>query len=225
MGEREFKYRVLVVDDDPLVRETSALVLTKQGYEVRTSADGFAALVTLRTALPDLIIADLRMPNMSGFEFLSVVRRRFPHIPVIAISGEFNAAGSVELLADAFFQKGGYRPPELFFKIAELLNASPLRPSTAKVYCVPVWTPINERGYVVLTCSECLRSFSVPQATEGGELSEAECVHCGATVHYLRDLDRATATSRTAAREDRAKLPKTVACPSPKMSSATDING
>ena len=197
MGEREFKYRVLVVDDDPLVRETSALVLTKQGYEVRTSEDGFAALVTLRRALPDLIIADLRMPNMSGFELLSVVRRRFPQIPVIAISGEFDVAGSVELLADAFFQKGGYRLPELFLKIAELLKASPLRPSAAKVNCAPVWTPINERGYVVLTCSECLRSFSVPQGAAGGELSEAECAHCGVMVRYFRDAHGASGKSRT----------------------------
>jgi CheY-like chemotaxis protein len=54
------------------------------GYEVRTSEDGFSALVQLRAALPDLIVSDLRMPNMSGFELLSIIRRRFPQIPVIA---------------------------------------------------------------------------------------------------------------------------------------------
>ena len=77
MAEVDFKYRILVVDDDPLIRETSALVLVKEGYDVRASSEGFEALVKLRTALPDLIIADLRMPGMSGFEFLSVIRRRF----------------------------------------------------------------------------------------------------------------------------------------------------
>jgi len=53
----------------------------KFSFEVRTSADGFAALVELRFALTHLIICDLRMPNMNGFALLSVVRRRFPHIP------------------------------------------------------------------------------------------------------------------------------------------------
>jgi CheY-like chemotaxis protein len=106
MPEVDFKYRILVVDDDPMVRETSGLVLMKQGYEVRTSEDGFSALIKLRTALPDLIISDLRMPNMSGFELLSVVRRRFPQIPVIAISGEFDAEGPVECWRMRFSRKG-----------------------------------------------------------------------------------------------------------------------
>lgn len=122
MADRQFKYRILVVDDDPMVRETSALILIKEGFEVRTSEDGFAPSVQLRTALQELIIADLRMPNMSGFELLSVIRRRFPQIPVIAISGEFDAAGAVELLADAFLHKGAYRPELLFTKIAAILK-------------------------------------------------------------------------------------------------------
>ena len=188
MADREFKYRILVVDDDPLIRETSALILIREGYEVRTSEDGFSALVQLRTALPDLIIADLRMPNMSGFELLSVVRRRFPQIPVIAISGEFDPVGSNNLIADAFFQKGAYLPEQLFTRIAELLKASPIRSSVVKSDCAPVWTPINDRGYFVLNCTECLRSFSVPENGATGELCETECVHCGSQVHYLRDL-------------------------------------
>jgi CheY-like chemotaxis protein len=81
-----FSYRVLVVDDDSLLLETSSLILKQRGYEVRTALDGFQALVELRRSKPDLIISDLRMPNMSGFELLSIVRRRFPHIPVVAIS-------------------------------------------------------------------------------------------------------------------------------------------
>lgn len=82
-----FNFRVLVVDDEEMIRITSAKVLQSRGFEVRTAADGFEALVELRKAPPDIVISDLHMPNMSGFELLSVVRRRFPHIPVIAISG------------------------------------------------------------------------------------------------------------------------------------------
>jgi CheY-like chemotaxis protein len=158
----------------------------KEGFDVRTCEDGFSALVKLRFALPDLIICDLRMPSMSGFELLSIVRRRFPQIPVIAISGEFDAAGPFGLLADAFFQKGAYRPDQLFIKIASLLKSSPLRPSSAKSASAPVWTPLNDRGYYVLTCSECLRSFSVPQSDSTEDLCETECINCGAMNRYLR---------------------------------------
>ena len=62
------------------------------GFSVRVAEDGFVALKILREVLPDLILTDLRMPGMSGFELLSIVRRRFPHIPTIAtiaISGEY----------------------------------------------------------------------------------------------------------------------------------------
>jgi len=52
MVERGFKYRILFVDDDQLVRETSALILTKEGFEVRTSEDGFAALLTCAPPCP-----------------------------------------------------------------------------------------------------------------------------------------------------------------------------
>lgn len=96
---------MLVVDDDPRALHVSRLVLEERGYEVRTSADGFEALVELRRSPPDVIISDLKMPNMSGFELLSIVRCRFPHIPVIAISGEFDGDTPGGLIADAFFTK------------------------------------------------------------------------------------------------------------------------
>lgn len=81
MASEGFSYRVLVVDGDPAVRQVSSLVFKDHGYEVRTAEDGFESLVELRRSMPEIIVSDLRMPNMSGFEHLSVVRRRFPHIP------------------------------------------------------------------------------------------------------------------------------------------------
>jgi DNA-binding NtrC family response regulator len=80
---RLFKCRVLVVDDDPLVLQMTAAILRSFGYSVRTAEGGFVALKILREVLPDIILSDLRMPGMSGFELLSIVRRRFPHIPTI----------------------------------------------------------------------------------------------------------------------------------------------
>ena len=190
MNTPGFNYRVLVVDDDLAVLETCALLLQERGFEVRKATDGFQALVELRRSMPDVIISDLRMPNMSGFELLSVVRRRFPHIPVIGISGEYSGDSTARLIADTFFVKGQYTPEELFHTIAELIEQSPVRPHISKPDRAPVWVPRNEQGYFVLTCTECLRSFSVPEEeiNEQSEVRRTSCLFCGTTVRYLADL-------------------------------------
>jgi CheY-like chemotaxis protein len=185
-----FKYRILVVDDEPLILKTSALVLADQGYDVRTAADGFQALVELRQALPDMIISDLSMPNMSGFEFLSVVRRRFPHIPVIAISGEYSGTKPSGLIADCYFSKGHYTPEELFAEISRLLEQDAIRPHIERPDKAPVWIPRHESGYVVITCTQCLRSFSVSEhnfAARQTEVQEIPCEFCDMPVQVLID--------------------------------------
>src|ERR1700678_1388512 len=183
-----FKCRILIVDDEPLVLETSAAIVRSFGFSVRVASDGFAALKILREVLPDLIIADLRMPNMSGFELLSIVRRRFPHIPTIAISGEF-ILGSMPLglLVDHFFQKGDYTPPELLAKIKGLIADSPVRPHLGKHDKAPLWIPRNDEDYIVVTCPECLRSSALPDTDATGDLQETECIACGAKIQYLVD--------------------------------------
>ena len=190
-----FTYRILVVDDEPEILKTSALILRKKGYEVRTAGDGFAALAQLRRGLPDVIISDLGMPNMSGFELLSIVRRRFPHIPVIAISGEYNSMAPPGLLSDAFFKKGDYAPEALFAKIAELLNTS-LRPHLIKPDRAPVWLPRSEAGYFVVTCTECLRSFAIPDEHSGHQVRETSCIFCNTKVCYLAELTDAKKPAR-----------------------------
>jgi CheY-like chemotaxis protein len=183
-----FKYRILVVDDEPLVRETSKLVLADQGYEVRTAGDGFEALVELRQSLPDVIISDLSMPNMSGFEFLSVVRRRFPHIPVIAISGQFAVMRPTGLIADCYLIKGHYTPEELFANISEFLREGTIRAHIEKPCKAPIWIPRNASGYVVITCTHCLRSFSVSEQNLAGgqtEVQEIPCEFCNMPVQVL----------------------------------------
>jgi CheY-like chemotaxis protein len=183
-----FKCRVLVVDDEPLVLETTAAIVRSFGFSVRAAPDGFAALKILREVLPDIIITDLRMPSMSGFELLSVVRRRFPHIPTIAISGEFILATMpLGLLVDHFFQKGGYTPAELSAKIKELIANSPVRPHLGKHEKAPLWIPRKDADYIVVTCPECLRSSTLPDNNITGELQETDCIACGANIQYLVD--------------------------------------
>jgi hypothetical protein len=122
---------------------------------------------------------------MLGFEFLSIVRRRFPQIAVIAITGKFL---SVDLrntvLCDAFLEKGGYTPQALFERIASLLEESPIRPQPVRSGTAPVWIPLNG-DYFVLTCTNCLRSFSVPNDIAREGVGERECLHCGRRLQYI----------------------------------------
>jgi CheY-like chemotaxis protein len=123
--------RILLVDDDPCILEAMTMLLSEEGYEIATAANGFDALMELNVATPDVIISDLNMPRMSGFEFLSFVRRRFSSIPLIAMSGNYEAdlhfPGGV--IADAFFAKGHCHPEDLLRTIAALLHTSVARPS------------------------------------------------------------------------------------------------
>ncbi len=181
-----FNHRILVVDDEAAIRATAEALLSTEGYEVVTAVDGFDGLVQLRRSLPDVIISDLSMPNMSGFEFLSVVRKRFPQIPVIAVSGAYSG-GSGGIIADAFFFKGQYRPEELFIKIRALIEAGPLRASIAKSDGAPLWIPVNESGYFVVTCPGCLRSSSIEATDSPTELRSLECPFCGSAIRIISD--------------------------------------
>ena len=181
-----FHYRLLVIDDEPLNRELLASALSAAGYEVEVAKDGFAALAQMHGALPDLIISDLKMPNMSGFEFLSIARRRFPQSPTIAVSGEFHPPiEPLGVIADAFLSKP-FSLDELEAKIAELLRDSPPRPAVKKDRA-PVWVPRNGEYYVI-TCTECLRSFSIPAEKSVRVLRELRtlaCIFCDAQVQFI----------------------------------------
>ena len=180
-----FRYRILVVDDEKAIRTAARSILESQGYEVLCAVDGFDGLTKLKKSLPDVVISDLRMPNMSGFEFLSVVRKRFPQIAVIAISGEFSGIDVPEsVLADAFFEKGQYSPENLFQKITALLEEIPQRPSVARHAKAAVWIPVkDDADYIAVTCSSCLRTFPVPAPLPDG-VHTAECDFCGTEVSF-----------------------------------------
>lgn len=177
-----FRYRILIVDDEPKMLQVGKMLLESEGYEVHTAGDGFEGLAALKQSMPDIIISDLRMPNMSGFEFLSVVRRRFPDIPVVVISGEYSAGPvPANVLADAFFSKGSYQAKELFQKVLDLIHKLPTRPRGANPQRPAVWVQ-NAKGVVVVTCTQCLRTFPVGHVTAGTD--EADCDFCGCKVRF-----------------------------------------
>lgn len=80
--------RILVVDDDESIRELLNLHLSAAGYEVQVAADGIAAGYLVLQAPPDLIITDVNMPHMDGFEFVRALKSdpSLPPIPVIFLT-------------------------------------------------------------------------------------------------------------------------------------------
>src|SRR5580658_4974397 len=84
------KASLLIVDDKPAIRASISHLLTEIGYSVRSAQDGFSALRELREEIPDILLSDLNMPGMCGYELMRVVRQRFPSIQVIAMSGAFS---------------------------------------------------------------------------------------------------------------------------------------
>jgi len=182
------KASLLIVDDDELVRTSMSQVFVQIGYRVRSASDGFSALAEIRNEIPDTILSDLNMPGMSGFEFLAVVRRRFPSIQVIAMSGAFSGEEVPSgVAADAFYQKGSGMGAIL--KIVGGLG----KPERALVYYPPAsarfWIQKNAQSdfgdsFVTIDCPECLRTFTEPVDDSGQQIREVDCVHCGNPMYY-----------------------------------------
>jgi DNA-binding NtrC family response regulator len=85
--------RVLVVDDDPYLRKSVRLILTKAGYEVIEAEDGEKGVAAIQKSdknvlLVDVIICDMNMPKMNGMEAVAYFHSQFPSVPVIVMTGE-----------------------------------------------------------------------------------------------------------------------------------------
>ena len=79
--------RVLVVDDDPLVSKTIEVCLTRKGFEVTVADGGESGMRALETADFDVMLIDVFMPHMRGFESIRMFHERRPDVPVVAMSG------------------------------------------------------------------------------------------------------------------------------------------
>jgi DNA-binding response OmpR family regulator len=80
--------RILVIDDDPDIREAVTEVLSLEGHEVVTASEGEQGLVRCRLLRPDLVLLDLMMPGMNGWDFLKALRRDelLGRVPVVVVS-------------------------------------------------------------------------------------------------------------------------------------------
>jgi CheY-like chemotaxis protein len=79
--------RLLVCDDSSPERTALAEILRRQGYDVDEAADGASALLMLKAPTYDLLLLDLQMPDVDGFDVLAYVQRHRPELPVVLLSG------------------------------------------------------------------------------------------------------------------------------------------
>ena len=179
-------YDVLLVDDEPDIRDLLGSLLKEDGLRAQEAQDGIDGLEKLREMLPNVIISDLLMPRMSGVEFISVVRRRFPSIPVIVFSGSTQVDFPAEAMPDVWFEKDARQIPELLKAVHDLVRKTPDRPYLPQVISNPVRARRDGRAHFVLTCTECLRLFRVTATPEikTGEQT-ATCIYCEAHVPFL----------------------------------------
>ena len=83
-------FRVMVIDDSKTIRRTAETLLKKEGFEVVTATDGFEALSLIADHQPDLILLDIMMPRLDGYQTCALIKhhRVFRHTPVIMLSSK-----------------------------------------------------------------------------------------------------------------------------------------
>jgi len=179
---------ILLVEDDPSIRLSMSAVLSESGYALRTAEDGFSALREIRHGMPDMLLSDLYMPAMTGFELLSVVRLRFPAIRTIAMSGAFDGDEvPTGIVADAFYPKGG--GAETLLQILYTLSRTERNSTRSSSAAAPLWvyrdvSESSPAASITLACPECLRISSQALHGSAGQIQVTECTYCHWPIHF-----------------------------------------
>lgn len=171
---------MLVVDDNPVLVSVLSQIFRECGHNVRVASDGLAALAEIRKDVPGILLSDLSMPGMSGYELLSVVRRRFPAIRVIAMSGSYSGETiPAGVPADAFYAKGERSIAQLIHMVSTLWRDDGIfLRSPAPVWVSEISLDYDGSPVLLASCPECLRPF--PNSRPGYEMQrrESACPHC-----------------------------------------------
>ena len=117
------KNKILIVEDDPNILEALKYNLTKEGYDTLTAIDGVQALEVARASKPDLIILDIMLPKMSGFEVCRILRKEMavPIIMLTARDDEIDKVTGLDLGADDYMTKP-FSMRELMARIRAMLR-------------------------------------------------------------------------------------------------------
>lgn len=120
------KEKILVVDDEPAIRRIIALNLKADGYEVMEAADGVVALEDMRSWHPDLVLLDVMMPRMDGFEVIRQVKANsaLASIPVVILTARGREPDVLRGLRQgaADYVPKPFSPSELALRIRRILD-------------------------------------------------------------------------------------------------------
>ena len=121
--------RILLAEDDRFLRKAGEMALKRAGYTVLTAVNGEEALRTAQSELPDLILLDLIMPKLNGFDVLQALKKEAPtaHIPVIILSNlgqDRDVQQAMEAGAAAYLIKTNLSLQALVQRVEEALTAS-----------------------------------------------------------------------------------------------------
>ena len=132
---------ILIIDDEAGVRELLGDALKLAGHETATATDGMAAQTLLRTIKPDLLIVDINMPLMDGFEFIERIRSNGNNTPALMLSARGDRADitrGLTLGADDYVTKP-FGLEELVLRIKAILRRAQFSPSTqVNLECGPI---------------------------------------------------------------------------------------
>ncbi len=122
--------KIIFIEDEPALQHALTVVLNDAGYEVISAMDGEIGLGLIKKEKPDLVLLDLILPKMDGFQVLEMIRKdpETAKLPVIILSNleensDINRA--LELGATTYLLKTNYRLEEVVEKVAGVLNAHP----------------------------------------------------------------------------------------------------
>ncbi len=146
MSHREEKAFILVVEDDPLMAQGLAEVLSMEGYYVETAPNGRAALAKMRSRTPDMVISDVIMPEMDGQEFCALVRanpdwRTLPFIFLTALDQKADHWHGLELGADDYLSKP-FETEELLIAVRARLKRAAAHQAAAEAALADLRTSI-----------------------------------------------------------------------------------
>ncbi len=141
------KGKILIIEDEPDTIELLTFTLKNAGYHVESSTSGQEGIAQIRQSVPDIILLDILIPDLNGFEICKIVRGepRLEHIPIImltACSSDIDRILGLELGADDYVTKP-FSPRELLLRIEKQLKKAPITPNPSGIYrCGPIFLDI-----------------------------------------------------------------------------------
>jgi two-component system alkaline phosphatase synthesis response regulator PhoP len=150
--------KILVVEDDPNIRELLQYNLKKEGYEVKTAEDGQIGLEIIETKWPDLVILDLMLPYRDGLEICRIIRskKELAHIPIIILTAkgeELDRVLGLEMGADDYVTKP-FSTREIIARVKALLRRTRNTPMDEEEILARGKLMINSETYEVLLNGE-----------------------------------------------------------------------